>query len=79
MRRVMAVLAAAALAACGSNGDNESGESTGGFAERLAGGAGCAELFDIRNKHDPKSPLIDEMNEQLREVGCYMSSSTRTD
>jgi len=49
------------------------------FKERLDAGANCAELFEIRNALDPKSSLIERINEQLRGVGCYSSSSVRSD
>ena len=49
------------------------------FSQALKSGASCSELFDIRNEVDPKSPLIEEMNEQLGAVGCGSSGSERTD
>jgi hypothetical protein len=39
----------------------------------------CHSLFGIRNALDPKNPNIPRINEQPREVGCYTSSSERTD
>ena len=50
-----------------------------GFQARLAAGADCPELFEIRNevkREDPSS--ADRMNEDLRSIGCYSSSSSRT-
>lgn len=49
------------------------------FSQALKSGASCSELFEIRNEVDPKSPLIEEMNDQLREVGCGSSGDERTD
>lgn len=52
---------------------------SGGFYGRLEAGANCPELFEIRNELDPKDPDIPEMNDRLREIGCYSASSERTD
>ena len=49
-----------------------------GFKQRLDAGAGCAELFEIRNSLDPKASDVVRMNEELREIGCYSSSSVRS-
>jgi len=49
-----------------------------GFRQRLDAGGSCAELFDIRNSLDPKSPVVVRMNEELRGIGCYSSSSIRS-
>ena len=49
------------------------------FREELEGGASCAELFELRNDMDRSETNIDTVNAELREVGCYSSSSTRTD
>lgn len=49
-----------------------------GFKQRLDAGASCAELFDIRNTLDPKSPVVVRMNEELRGIGCYSSGSVRS-
>ncbi len=49
-----------------------------GFKQRLDAGASCAELFDIRNSLDPKSSVVVRMNEELRGIGCYSSSSVRS-
>ena len=56
---------------------NTSGGTT--FEDALQDGATCQELYDIRNAADPDSPQIPEWNEQLREIGCFSSSATRTD
>lgn len=53
--------------------------SSGGFYQRLEAGADWPELFELRNELDPKDPDIPEMNESLREIGCYSSTSERTD
>ena len=47
------------------------------FIGRLEDGADCPELFEIRNSVDPSSPLIEEMNSHLREIGCVSSWSAR--
>lgn len=68
------------LTACGGVApSNEPQDVTGTFNERLDAGAPCQELFDIRNTADPKDPDIKRMNNQLRAIGCYSSSSDRTD
>jgi hypothetical protein len=51
--------------------------SSRSFQERLDAGAPCSELFEIRNQLDAKSPLIPSMNEGLRGIGCFSSSSIR--
>lgn len=66
-----------------SNSQVQSSESSpamdySGFKQRLDAGASCAELFDIRNSLDPKSPVKARMNEELRGIGCYSSSSVRS-
>ncbi|WP_087485574.1 hypothetical protein [Brachybacterium massiliense] len=71
------LLAAVALSACGS-GPADTGTYEG-FNDALESGATCAELFEIRNEWDPKSSKVVQANEALREIGCYSSSSTRTD
>ncbi len=45
------------------------------FREALDSGAGCKELFRIRNSLDPKAPEIKRINEDLRDVGCFSDSS----
>lgn len=57
--------------------NTESSYST--FKRRLDAGANCAELFRIRNAMDPKSPDIEQINEDLRGIGCYSPDSIRTD
>lgn len=49
-----------------------------GFKQQLDAGAGCAELFEIRNSLDPKASDVVRMNKALREIGCYSSSSVRS-
>jgi hypothetical protein len=49
------------------------------FSARLSAGAGCQELFDVRNSFDASPSERDRMNEDLRSVGCFSSSSSRTD
>ena len=66
-----------AVASCGGGEGAKDGNSS--FQDRLGAGATCGELFGIRNAVDPKSPLIDRMNQDLRAIGCYSVSSVRTD
>lgn len=49
------------------------------FQEALEDGASCTELFELRNDMDRSETNIDTVNQELREIGCYSSSSTRTD
>ena len=49
------------------------------FDAALREGASCAQLFELRNQRDPKDPMVDKMNESLRDIGCFSSSSTRQD
>lgn len=49
------------------------------FRERLDAGAGCRELFGLRNSVDPSSPDREKMNKELRAIHCYFSGSTRKD
>jgi hypothetical protein len=62
--------------------DQSSGPSSSmnyiGFKQRLDAGAGCAELFEIRSSLDPKASDVVRMNKELREIGCYSSSSVRS-
>lgn len=60
---------------CGSESRND----YAAFQARIDAGVACEELFSLRNATDPKSPLIDRMNRGLREIGCYSSSSVRSD
>jgi hypothetical protein len=63
-----------ALTACASTQNEHEA-----FREALEQGASCAELFELRNDMDRSETNIDTVNAELREVGCYSSSSTRTD
>ena len=47
------------------------------FIQRLNAGAGCAELFGLRNAIDPGSSAQVRINEDLRRIGCYSAGSTR--
>lgn len=60
---------------CGSDGADEGAS----FDEAFKSGATCAELFEIRNEWDPKSPLVEPANEALRSIGCYTAGSERTE
>jgi len=51
----------------------------GSFDAALREGASCAQLFELRNQRDPEDPIVKRMNESLRSVGCFSSSSTRQD
>lgn len=68
-----------ALPACGETDSTAPDGPSPGFYARLKAGAECPELFDLRNELDPKDPEIPKMNERLREIGCYSSTSERTD
>jgi hypothetical protein len=48
------------------------------FKQRLDAGAGCAELFEIRNSLSAKAAVGVRMNEELRQIGCYSSDSVRS-
>lgn len=69
----IAALAVLALSACASEKPHER------FDNAVEDGATCAELFEIRNELDPGTVGVERANETLREIGCYSSSSTRTD
>ena len=71
---IFAVLTTAMIA-CGS----ESSEIIEEFMNDLHAGASCEELFVMRNSVDPSDPITDRMNRELRSIGCYSSSSERTD
>ena len=49
-----------------------------GFDAAMREGASCAELFAIRNR-ETNDQTIERMNQRLRNVGCFSSSSRRTD
>lgn len=74
---VLALMSMFALMGCGGGPADEGGEQS--FEDAVDAGASCEELFEIRNEWDPKSPLIEPANETLRSIGCYNSSSERTD
>ena len=57
--------------------DSTAPASSSTFIERLNAGAGCAELFRLRNSIDPGSSAQVRMNEDLRRIGCYSAGSTR--
>lgn len=65
----------ALVAACG--GDDAGGGLS--FDEAVDAGEPCDVLFEIRNEFDPDSPLIESANERLRSIGCFSSTSERTD
>jgi hypothetical protein len=77
MRFVCLLLLVLAVASCGGGEGAKDGYPS--FQDRLDAGATCEELFGIRNAVDPKSPLIERMNQDLRAIGCYSVSSVRTD
>ena len=82
MRRLAAAViplaTLAVLTGCASSEETPS-EDQRSFGEALDSGAPCGELFDIRNELDPKDPAIETINESLRSIGCFNSSSERTD
>lgn len=69
-----AALALLALSACSSGGSEYET-----FTEALEDGASCQELFDMRNEFEAGASYVEDANEALREIGCYSTSSTRTD
>lgn len=75
-RLAAAAAVATTIAGCGQPQAETSAE---GFEQAMQSGASCSELFDIRNELDPGSPLVEEYNVTLRSIGCYSSSSERTD
>lgn len=78
-RRTTIALAAAALALA-SCGDDDGGQDQADHVSNLIDvGVDCGTLFDARQDIDPDDPRLPEINDQLREVGCYSSSSERTD
>lgn len=77
MRFACVLLLVPAVASCGGEGGAK--DRLPSFRDRLNAGATCEELFGIRNAVDPKSPLIERMNQDLRAIGCYSISSVRTD
>lgn len=48
------------------------------FDKAVRGDASCERLFEIRNELEPKDPAIHGMNRDLRAVGCFGSSSSRS-
>ncbi len=49
------------------------------FQQRLAAGADCQELYEIRNEvRRLDQSYANRMNEDLRAIGCYSSTSSRT-
>lgn len=47
------------------------------FSAAFDEGADCPELFEIRNRMEPKDPAIEDANEDLRSIECYSSTSSR--
>ncbi|MGH2747128.1 MAG: hypothetical protein ACRDKB_04295 [Actinomycetota bacterium] len=74
--RAVGLLLLALLTACGSSGAGDAYEE---FQEGIAEGAPCSELFSLRNELDPDDERIPDMNDQLRDVGCFSSGSDRTE
>lgn len=80
------------VAACAGSPPNDDGParvnttsrqgvpSYSAFLDAIDTGSTCAELFDIRNAiNELSSDREDHMNDDLRQIGCSSSSSTRTD
>ena len=49
------------------------------FQERLAAGASCQELFEIRDTLDPYSERVAVMGSELGRIGCVSNASLRND
>lgn len=84
MRRVavcVVLLCGMALTGACSNGDaleeDDSVSSYATFSAAFDEGADCPELFEIRNRMEPKDPAIEDANEDLRSIECYSSTSSR--
>lgn len=71
----LTIVAVILLTGCGAS--TSSATALERFKNRLDAGATCAELFEIRNSVDPHSPYIPTMNEDLRSLQCYSSTSLR--
>jgi Tfp pilus assembly protein PilP len=74
------------LVACGPSVEDE----LQSFRRQLEAGVQCFGLFDLRNDFERRHsedeaarqaivPTIERMNAMLREIGCYSSTSERTD
>lgn len=81
MRPILAcaLIALFAVSCDGNTNATDSSSGSRSFAAALNAGATCAELFEIRNEPDPKDAVVETMNAELRRIGCFSSSSTRTD
>lgn len=83
-RRLLTLVAAAALAA-GCSGAGDSGGDAGGLEElrtAISADVDCGELFDIRNAAEVElrdAGQMETANAALQEIGCFSSGSTRTD
>ncbi len=62
-----------------AEGGDTGAPSVGGFTELVDSDASCEELFDYRNRFDPDDAVIEDLNDQLRTIGCYSTGSERTD
>jgi hypothetical protein len=78
-RRLICTLAAVLILGVACAEQDPESDPFGDFLEGFDGDAPCSELFAIRNQLDPKSPSIDRINKMLRRIGCYSSTSRRTD
>ena len=47
------------------------------FRQAFEAGADCFALFELRNRMNPKDPLKEAANEDMRSVACYASGSRR--
>ncbi len=65
------------ITGCGGGSDSSADDRS--FEQAVDEGASCEELFEIRNGWDSDDPLIQPANETLRSIGCFSSSSERTD
>lgn len=56
-------------------------ETVATFGQLMDAGMPCSGLYDWREEHvDPQDTALRErINDELRRVGCYLSTSERTD
>jgi hypothetical protein len=54
-------------------------DSASRFSQRLRAGAGCPELFRLRNELNPHDERTPRMNDQLRLISYHSSMDTRRD
>jgi hypothetical protein len=74
MRTMIVIALCPLLAGCPGSSD-----PLEALTQRIESGASCADLFEARNAIDPHAPNLPKVNQALRDIGCYSSSSTRSD